>query len=175
MEAITLDDFETLARERLPHTTYEFIASGAADEVTAAGAHRHHLDRHERSRLRSPIATPNSSGAGGLSAPDASRWRDRRRAGIGAGGSDFRDEHRSELLHRRRRCDGRETVATDLSTERPRGDQRSCAARRSRRSASVLPHGRHSGPGHTHAPGARGSLSRPTSRRRILTPRGGID
>src|SRR5436309_3001156 len=29
-----LDDFEALARELLPHPTYEFIASGAADEHT---------------------------------------------------------------------------------------------------------------------------------------------
>src|SRR5258706_16343235 len=29
-----LDDFEALAREMLPHPTYEFIASGAADEHT---------------------------------------------------------------------------------------------------------------------------------------------
>jgi 4-hydroxymandelate oxidase len=33
-EALTLDDFEALARERLPHMAYEFVASGAADEVT---------------------------------------------------------------------------------------------------------------------------------------------
>ena len=33
-DAFTLDDFETLAHERLPDTTFEFIASGAADEVT---------------------------------------------------------------------------------------------------------------------------------------------
>ena len=33
-EALTLDDFETLARERLPHSTMEFIASGAGDEAT---------------------------------------------------------------------------------------------------------------------------------------------
>jgi 4-hydroxymandelate oxidase len=34
MDLITLDDFEPLAKERLSHMTYEFIASGAADEVT---------------------------------------------------------------------------------------------------------------------------------------------
>jgi len=34
IDALTLHDFEALARERLPHTTFEFIASGAADEVT---------------------------------------------------------------------------------------------------------------------------------------------
>ncbi len=33
-EALTLDDFETLAREQLPHSTFEFIASGAGDEIT---------------------------------------------------------------------------------------------------------------------------------------------
>ena len=34
MNIVCLDDFETLARERLPHATFEFIASGAADEVS---------------------------------------------------------------------------------------------------------------------------------------------
>ena len=34
MTPVCLDDFERLARERLPHATYEFLASGAADEVT---------------------------------------------------------------------------------------------------------------------------------------------
>lgn len=33
-DILTLDDFEALARERLPHMAYEFVASGAADEVT---------------------------------------------------------------------------------------------------------------------------------------------
>lgn len=33
-EALNLFDFETLARQRLPHMAYEFIASGAADENT---------------------------------------------------------------------------------------------------------------------------------------------
>jgi 4-hydroxymandelate oxidase len=34
IDALTLDDFESLARERLTHMAYEFVASGAADEVT---------------------------------------------------------------------------------------------------------------------------------------------
>lgn len=34
IDVLTLDDFEELARERLPHTTFEFIASGAAEEVS---------------------------------------------------------------------------------------------------------------------------------------------
>jgi 4-hydroxymandelate oxidase len=33
-EALNLADFETLARRRLQHMVYEFIASGAADEIT---------------------------------------------------------------------------------------------------------------------------------------------
>ena len=33
-DVITLDDFEELARQRVPHMAYEFVASGAADEVT---------------------------------------------------------------------------------------------------------------------------------------------
>ena len=33
-DLLTLDDFETLARERLPHMAWEFVSSGAADEVT---------------------------------------------------------------------------------------------------------------------------------------------
>jgi 4-hydroxymandelate oxidase len=31
---LTLDDFELLARERLPHMVYEYLAGGAADETT---------------------------------------------------------------------------------------------------------------------------------------------
>jgi len=34
VEALTLDDFEALARGRLPVLAYEYLASGAADEVT---------------------------------------------------------------------------------------------------------------------------------------------
>ncbi|MGZ8852586.1 MAG: alpha-hydroxy acid oxidase [Thermoanaerobaculia bacterium] len=33
-DVFTLDDFENLARQRLPHMAYEFVSSGAADEVT---------------------------------------------------------------------------------------------------------------------------------------------
>lgn len=34
MNFLTLDDFETAARERLPHMVYEFLAGGAGDEAT---------------------------------------------------------------------------------------------------------------------------------------------
>jgi len=34
ISAVCLDDFETLARQKLPHGTFEYIAGGAADEVT---------------------------------------------------------------------------------------------------------------------------------------------
>ncbi len=57
MEAITLDDFETLARERLPHTTYEFIASGAADEVTL----RWNREAFQRIALRPRVLTDITS------------------------------------------------------------------------------------------------------------------
>src|SRR5216684_3851488 len=33
-ETFNLLDFEGLARERMPHATYEYIAGGAADEIT---------------------------------------------------------------------------------------------------------------------------------------------
>ena len=46
--AICLDDFERLARERLPHMAYEFVSAGAADEVTL----RWNRDAFERIRLR---------------------------------------------------------------------------------------------------------------------------
>ena len=46
--AVSLDDFEALARERLPHMAYEFVASGAADEVTM----RWNREAFERIRLR---------------------------------------------------------------------------------------------------------------------------
>src|SRR5690349_13298517 len=37
MESVfCLDDFDTLARELLPHPTFEFIASGAADQHSLA-------------------------------------------------------------------------------------------------------------------------------------------
>jgi 4-hydroxymandelate oxidase len=46
--ALCLDDFERLARERLPHMAYEFIAGGAADEVTL----RWNREAFDRIRLR---------------------------------------------------------------------------------------------------------------------------
>ena len=33
IDALTVDDFKSAARERLPHMAYEFLASGAADEA----------------------------------------------------------------------------------------------------------------------------------------------
>jgi 4-hydroxymandelate oxidase len=53
LEAITLDDFETLAREKLPHTIYEFIASGAADETTL----RWNREAFQQIRLRPRVLT----------------------------------------------------------------------------------------------------------------------
>lgn len=47
-DLLTLDDFETAARERLPHAVYEFIASGAADEISL----RWNRDAFERIALR---------------------------------------------------------------------------------------------------------------------------
>jgi len=47
-EALTLDDFEDLARERLPHPAYEYLASGAADEVTL----RRNCEAFQRIALR---------------------------------------------------------------------------------------------------------------------------
>src|SRR5260370_5920244 len=47
-DAITVDDFERLARETLPHMAYEFLASGAADEATL----RWNRESYERIRLR---------------------------------------------------------------------------------------------------------------------------
>ena len=47
-DALTLDDFETLARERLSHMAYEYVASGAADEATL----RWNRDAFERIKLR---------------------------------------------------------------------------------------------------------------------------
>lgn len=47
-DLLTLDDFETAARERLPHAVYEFIASGAADEITL----RWNREAFERIALR---------------------------------------------------------------------------------------------------------------------------
>lgn len=48
LDAITADDFERLARERLSHMAYEFLASGAADEATL----RWNRESYERIRLR---------------------------------------------------------------------------------------------------------------------------
>jgi 4-hydroxymandelate oxidase len=46
--ALTLDDFEQIARERLSHMAYEFVSAGAADEVTL----RWNREAFERIRLR---------------------------------------------------------------------------------------------------------------------------
>ena len=48
MTALSLDDFERIARERLPHMAYEFVASGAADENTL----RWNREAFDRIRLR---------------------------------------------------------------------------------------------------------------------------
>src|SRR4051794_32683253 len=48
MTELTLDDFEAAARERLPHAAYEYLACGAADEVTL----RWNRQAFERIRLR---------------------------------------------------------------------------------------------------------------------------
>jgi 4-hydroxymandelate oxidase len=56
-EPLTLDDFEALARERLPHMAYEFVSSGAADEVTL----RWNREAFERIRLRPRVLADVSS------------------------------------------------------------------------------------------------------------------
>ena len=56
-ELLTLDDFEAAARERLPHAVYEYIAGGAADEVTL-GWNREAL---QRMRLRPHVLEDVSS------------------------------------------------------------------------------------------------------------------
>jgi 4-hydroxymandelate oxidase len=48
IDALTADDFESVARERLSHMAWEFLASGAADEVTL----RWNRESFERIRLR---------------------------------------------------------------------------------------------------------------------------
>src|SRR5713226_10316957 len=53
IDCVCLDDFEALARERLPHTTFEFIASGAADEVTL----RWNREAFDRIKLRPRVLT----------------------------------------------------------------------------------------------------------------------
>src|SRR5881296_1099436 len=55
--AVSLDDFERLARERLPHMAYEFVSSGAADEVTL----RWNREAFERIRLRPRVLEDISS------------------------------------------------------------------------------------------------------------------
>ncbi|HJT16527.1 MAG TPA: alpha-hydroxy-acid oxidizing protein, partial [Thermoanaerobaculia bacterium] len=52
-EPLTLDDFEALARERVPHMTYEFMAGGAADEVTL----RWNREAFQKIRLRPRMLT----------------------------------------------------------------------------------------------------------------------
>jgi len=52
-DVFTLDDFERLARERVPHATYEFMAGGAADEVTL----RWNREAFEKIRLRPRMLT----------------------------------------------------------------------------------------------------------------------
>ncbi len=47
-EPLTLDDYERLAREKLPHMAFEFLAGGAGDEVTL----RWNRQSFERIRLR---------------------------------------------------------------------------------------------------------------------------
>jgi 4-hydroxymandelate oxidase len=56
-DCLTLDDFESAARERLPHAVYEYIAGGAADEVTL-GWNREAL---QRMRLRPRVLEDVSS------------------------------------------------------------------------------------------------------------------
>ncbi|HUJ13671.1 MAG TPA: alpha-hydroxy acid oxidase [Thermoanaerobaculia bacterium] len=56
-EPITLDDFEALARQRVPHATYEYMAGGAADEVTL----RWNREAFQRIRLRPRMLTGVSS------------------------------------------------------------------------------------------------------------------
>jgi 4-hydroxymandelate oxidase len=47
-DVLTLDDFEAIAREKLTHMAYEFLASGAADELTL----RDNRDAFARIKLR---------------------------------------------------------------------------------------------------------------------------
>src|ERR1700733_4179219 len=47
-EAVCLDDFETIARGKLPDVVYSYISGGAADEVTL----RANRDAYARIRLR---------------------------------------------------------------------------------------------------------------------------
>src|ERR1051326_6822307 len=45
---VALSDYESLARKRIPHMAYEYIAGGAADELTA----RWNRESFEATRLR---------------------------------------------------------------------------------------------------------------------------
>ena len=51
--AATLADIEELAQRRLPHLTYEYIASGAADEITV----RRNCEDFDRLRLRPRVCS----------------------------------------------------------------------------------------------------------------------
>lgn len=57
VEPVCLSDFETLAREKLSAATYEFIAGGAADEITL----RWNRDAFDRIRLRPRVLTDVSA------------------------------------------------------------------------------------------------------------------
>lgn len=54
---LTLDDFEPIARERLSHAAYEFLSSGATDEITL----RENREAFARIRLRPRVLTDVSS------------------------------------------------------------------------------------------------------------------
>src|SRR5262249_18239155 len=47
-DLLTVDDFEAAARARLPHDVYEYVAGGAADEITL----RWNREAFQRIRLR---------------------------------------------------------------------------------------------------------------------------
>ena len=51
VEAVSLSDFESLARERIPRMAYEYISGGAADEITL----RWNRESFDRIRLRPRI------------------------------------------------------------------------------------------------------------------------
>ena len=50
-EAVSVSDFETLARDRIPRMAYEYISGGAADEITL----RWNRESFDRIRLRPKI------------------------------------------------------------------------------------------------------------------------
>lgn len=60
-DALTLDDFETLARERLPHAVYEYLASGAADEITLRWNREAFQQIKLRPRVLTDVATIDTS------------------------------------------------------------------------------------------------------------------